>query len=210
MASGPDCQLLRSRGVEGSVTQGGFLSSLVTVGAGAYASNPPTYGSSSPILLNYNSVTATASSGASVRKSGDRVDFSLSVTLNADAAAPVANEELRIRAINKLDGTTLADAPCGRRSTSGLPSVAAGSTLPLFTDVDIIDTATGLPPAALGVAGQFAARLLHNGDLALVSVDLTAAPQTQTALTSAEITAAFGGPTAELRVSVRGSYRARA
>ena len=189
------------RGVQGAVQQTGFRPSLYTVVTGSYAANH-VYSSGAAVVSNYDSVMVdTPASKASVRKHDTDVEFDLKITLNLAAADPgfVSTDELRVRVL-----------PLGTSEPlnyfKALHTPAHDYRLPLFTNVQIVDPATGA--SIVPVAGQLQARLLYGGHLALVVADLTAAPPTTAALTAGDIAGLFGAAAgSELELTLRGYYR---
>jgi hypothetical protein len=180
----------QNRSVQNSTLQSGFRPELVCVTA---ASGTPTVSNNS-----YSSVSVAGSTRASVRQSGSQVDFTCVVTLDLSQADPgfAATDELRIRVTPVSSSSS--------NSRRGLTPASSSFPLPVFTDVQIVDS-TG----TFAVAGQYGARLLHDGSLALVSTDLTAAPPSVAALVENDIAGSFGGPAnSTLQISVRGSYSA--
>lgn len=189
------------RGVQGAVLQTGFRPSLYTAAAGSYAANH-VYSSGAAVANSYDSVmVASPASKASIRKHDTDVEFDLKVTLDLSAADPAfpVGEEVRVRVLPRGTSEPL-------NYFKALHTPAHDYRLPLFTNVTIVDPATGA--SIVPVAGQLQARLLYGGHLALVVADLTAAPPTTAALTAGDLAALFGAPAGtELELTVRGVYR---
>ena len=193
--------------IKKDICNSGFRPELFTVDAGSYASNQ-VYGSGLAAVNDYNTETIRKSSIANIRQHDSDVDFSIKVVLDLSLSAPgfITGEEIRIRTLQPL-----ASGEPGAYSRK-LPVKSINYGQPLFLDVEIIDPSTGAPfagfPSAAGI-GQLQARLLINGELALVVADLSAGPPpVVTPLTSTDLAPLFGAAAGtKLLISVRGSYR---
>ncbi|HSA76277.1 MAG TPA: hypothetical protein VLE02_01910 [Nitrosarchaeum sp.] len=190
-------------------TNSGFRPQLNVVAAGSYVSNA-VYGSNAASTGNYETVTLRGSSNslsqtvASYTKNGKQVSFSVQISLNGAVANPIAvgGSEVRIRVL-----PTNVTEP--EKYISGLPLPDGSFLLPLFEDVEVIDqTGTNLLPNA--VNSQLQARILYNGDLALVNVNLAAGPPpTSVGLTAAILGALFATVGRTIKILVRGTYMAK-
>ena len=202
--------LVFDRKVANTVSHTGFRPQLFSVASGSYASSA-TYGSGAALIDNYSTVTIQDKSKANIRQQDRDTDFHLKLTLDleqADPSTPPENgpSELRLRTLQPLAVGEPA-AYLKRLSIN-----ARAFNLPLFLDIEIIDPVTGAPPAGFPASagvGQFQARFLHGGELALIVTDIsTGPPAPVTPLTTADLTPLFGGaPGDELLISVRGTYR---
>lgn len=195
------------RGVQNNIAHTGFRPQLFTVASGSYASNQ-VYGSGAALVNDYNTEIIQDASRAAIRQHDNNVEYNVKVVLDLSLANPgfVTGEEVRIRTLQPLASTEP-----GRYLTR-LPKKDVNYRQPLFLDVEIINPATGAPfagfPSVAG-AGQLQARLMMNGDLALVVTDLTAGPPpTVTPITAGDLAALFGAAAGtRLQIDVRGSYR---
>ena len=198
------------RKVANTVSHSGFRTQLFTVAGGSYASSA-TYGSNATLLNEYSAVSVQDKSKATVRQQDRDVDYHLKLTLDISQADPgfPTDEELRLRTLQPL---AMGESAAYLKR---LPLNARAYGLPLFLDVEIIDPATGAPPAgfpSIAGIGQLQARFLHGSELALVVSDITAGPPpTVTPLTAGDLAPLFGAgaaaPGSELLISVRGTYR---
>jgi len=171
---------------------------LFTVAAGSYASSA-NYGSGAAHNLTADAAQITGSNHV-MRFHDKSVHFATRIVLDLTQDFPFGNntsDELRI-------GTKLTPGPT-------FPAIPTGKVLlqpdshthqPIFGDVDIIFGATGM--TALTLTGEFKARLLYGGELALVRVDYT--DQTVTPITTANLAGLFGEGPGTLVFSVRGDY----
>lgn len=196
------------RAVQNNIAHSGFRPQLFTVAAGSYASNQ-VYGSGAALVNDYNDEIIQAESRASIRQHDSNVLYNVKVILDLSQTDPAfgSTQEVRIRTLQPLTSTEP-----GRYLTR-LPKKDVNYRQPLFLDVEIINPATGAPfagfPSVAG-AGQLQARLMMNGDLALIVCDLTAGPPpTVTPITAADLAPLFGaGAGTQLEIAVRGTYRA--
>lgn len=197
-----------SRGVQNDISHTGFRPQLYTVVGGSYASNS-VYGSGAALVHDYNTEIIQSASRSSIRQHDTQVEYDIKIILDLHQADPAFDtEEVRIRTLQPL----IAGEP-GCYLTR-LPIKPTNYRQPLFLDVEIVNPATGKPfagfPATAGV-GQLQARLLINGDMALVTTNLAAGPPpTVTPLTGNDFDVLFGAAAGtELEISVRGSYRSQ-
>ena len=201
------------RSVSNNISHGGFRPELFTVAGGSYASNL-VYGSGAAMLSSYEPQTVRSMSRSDIRQQDNDVDFSFNVTLDMSLADPgfPATEELRLRTLQPLGASTPG------AYLKKLPIKNTNHRQQLFLDVEIINATpgaagAGFPFAAFPVVagvGQFQARLLTNGELALVVYDpATVAASATTPLTAGDLPAALFGAAAGtvLQISIRGSYR---
>jgi len=204
------------RSIEGTVENDTIRPQLFLVESGAYASNG-VYGSGAaavePDTTNIEAVTLRGStspytqSKCDIRQHDHEVSFSMSLTLDTTQTAPVVtdpNEELRIRT------QPIVSSEPGRYLNM-LPAHDTAYGQPMFESFEIltIDTtgaAAPVSPATLPVTQELRARLLHGGELALVSEIPAVGPNI--ALLWADLLALFGVPDTALRISIRGRYRA--
>lgn len=185
-----------NRLIETPQSNTGFRTQLVTVVNGSYAASP-SFGSGAAVLNNYT--TQTIDARAAVSHKGSLVNFTAGVTLDLSLADPAfpATEELRLRV-----KAPLASNEPGNYAI-GLPASDPLSPQPIFTDVEVVDS-TG----TFAVAGQYSARLLTDGTLALVTVDTTAAPHATATIDTANLAGSFGAAAGNtLRINIRGAYR---
>jgi len=196
-----DSQSPTYRSIEKDIVHSGFRPSLFAVAPGSYASNQ-VYGSSAASVGNYDTITDLALSNASVRLHDKNVDFSVKLYLDTTSdpgSGFTTNSELRV----KVKSLTTGDPA---RYLKGLPAPDVKYPLPLFEDVEITDASTGQVFTGIPI-GDLEARLLHGGELALVSKDLTATPASTAALVKGLISAALGAEISVTCISIRGSYR---
>ncbi len=199
-----------------SVTNTGFRPTLHIVPAGSYAT--ANYGSSAVPLTTgtstYNSVllegssNSLATSGCNIRQDGNLVSFELSCVLDLTQADPTTNAgELRLKVKDLAAGDP-------NKYGRGLSPVSGKYPFPVFpVEISIQSTSGAAAPTLLGVANEYQARLLANGELALVGVDSTAIPSVVAAITAANITGSFGaaaGTADVLKIFVKGTYRNQA
>jgi len=206
-----------NRNVVLPVVNNGFRPQLYIAKNGSYASNA-VYGSGvgpdpdSALAVNtYDSVTLRSlnQTRANVRKEDKDVYFDLDITLDSTATDPfdgieVAGDELRIRVQKPLalgePGAYLNQLP--------LPDYK--KPLPLFFECDIINVTTGQPilPSLQNPSSLLQARMLTNGDLALIRRDISSGPPTDTPLIILNISPLFGqSVAANIRISVKGYYK---
>lgn len=197
----------------------GFRPELYTVAAGSYASNE-VYGLGAPLVSSYLDIqlsrgTTTvpligasgppfvnSTEGCDIRQHDNEVEFVCSVTLDANPATDpdLGTEEIRIR-----PRPITPNLPS--RYIIPLPLPTRGSN-PVFEDVEI-QNKSGVQVAPAGVgAWLLEARLLKDGNLALVKKDVSATGTQQTALTHDDISAAFVANNV-ISITVRGKYLAQ-
>lgn len=193
-------------GVYDQPVNSGFRPQLSVVAAGSYVSNAA-YGSGAASTGNYDTVTLRGNASslnqtiAQYTRTGKQVQFSIQISLNGAAANPigVGGSEIRIRVqpINPIEP---------EKYLVGLPLPTGGFLLPIFEDVEVLDqTGANLLPAA--VNSQLQARMLYNGDLALIVMNLAAGPPpTAVGLTAAGLGALFATVGRTIKIIVRGSY----
>jgi len=195
------------RGIKTSISQSGFRPQLFTVVGGSYVSNPPVYGSGATLLNDYNDEIISTKSFAKIRKEDTNVEFNIKIVIDLSLVDPAhpATEELRIRTSQPLASGEPA------RYRNALPVPSSKFNLPLFNDIEFIDSTTGLQLATGAIpAGKIQARMLYGGELALIVTDFSAGPPpTVTPMDAGDLAAAFGAAAGtELIISIRGTYRA--
>lgn len=210
--------LTNARNSENGIIEGGFSPELYSVVNGAYTSNA-VYGSYSPLLDSYltrqlprgtTSVSiggagapfATSSTACQYRQQGNRVDFVCNVTLGGLDPDFLDNRELRIKAADRVlyNSTIKQKALPLANPTTGI--------LPLFEDVEILNkSGAEAAPEGLGTADyKVLARLLLNGDLALVLRDSEQGPPpVHRGLQNGDIDGAFAADNI-ISITIRGSY----
>ncbi len=211
--------LTSAKHVEDGIFSGGFKPELYSVVNGAYTSNAR-YGSSSPLLTSYliNQLprgTTTvplgvtgppfviSSTACQYRMQGNKVEFVCNVTLGGADPDYTDNEELRIRPAQRINFNRVV----GQR---GLPIPDSKFSLPLFNDVEIVNKtgAASAPDAGTPVGEyQIFARLLLNGELALVLKDVAGGPPPIIrGLQNGDIDGAFASDNV-VSITVRGTYK---
>ena len=203
---------VQDRKVQNQVYQFGAPPRLFTVPGGTYVTT--SYGSGTAAAENYDTATlrgntnSLGQTSSKFRQDGKDIDFITQITLDTEAADPIVTDtgEIRIQTFQPI----VAGQPA--RYRSALPTSDPDFGLPLFWDVEILDVATGAPPAAMSaLTGSLQARYLYGGELAIVSIDTTTGPFTVTPITDAVISGIFGGAAdSKMRIVVRGSYRGSA
>ncbi len=188
-----------------TVRKSGFRPQLSTSVGGSYLSNS-SYGSGASTLNLYTSQVFSGSR-AFVNVTDYSVDFDVKIELDTSGEPPSfdASEELRIKA-----KTLLRDEPA--RFSAALPRSSRNFGLPLFSDVSLVDKATGFTPTELfnGQGDSLKARLLYNGELAIVNTSITSdsifdSPP-ESPLTSGDLLDIFSGTPSSIIISVRGTY----
>lgn len=189
---------------------GGFFPQLYTVANGTYTSDN-VYGSMAPSLNNYNAYQLTAgtttiplgttffnsSQACSYDIKGNKVCFVCEVVLDGAIDPGYGTQELRIRAFPPYNPQIL---------SKSLPRASNKLVLPLFEDVEILNK-DGVPIApSVGVGTLLIqARLLLNGEIALVLKNIGVVPSTSRGLQNDDIA---GGYVVDnvIRIIVRGTY----
>lgn len=208
------------RRMSSNVIQGGFRPLLYTVANGSYTSNS-VYGVNAAQVNNYQiyqlprgtsnvpltgNAYVTSTEGCDYRKADTKIEFNCSVVLKSRVPDPgFRTEELRI-GVYPRDFT---DPP---EYSKALPNHLRTTDLPLFNDVEILDkNGTQIAPDATTPAGVYRlqARLLWNGNLALVLQDLSSTPPTVRGLQHDDIADAFGVADNVIRINIRGKYSAQ-
>lgn len=205
-----------SKATSDAVIQGGFRPLLYTVANGSYNSNL-VYGSGAAEVNNYQlfqlsrGTTYTPLIGASFVTSTEGCDFQMtdkkvvfvcSVVLNAQLSGPAfGTEELRIRPFPR-------EASEPGRYLKPLP--LPFTSLPLFEDIEIVNKfGVSVAPDAGTASGTYIlqARLLQDGNLALVVKDISTVPPTVRALQHSDIDSLFDTAEEIIRITVRGTYK---
>ncbi len=205
---------VHDRGVQRNIRNSGFRPQLFAVASGSYASNSA-YGSGAASTGNYDALTlrgyisSQAQTSAVIRQHDRDVDFSLTLTLNGDAADPFGQEtydEVRLRVVQPLSSGEPG------RYLNRFPKPDPLYPLPLFEDVEVQSVSDGVQRLPLQSGNILQARLLHGGELAFVRNDLTAGPPpTTSAILTSEVGSLLGGALGageRIRFTVRGHYRA--
>lgn len=207
----------QSRFVEGRIVDSGMRPQLFVVPVGTYVSSG-SFGSRvaavQPDTNNIESVTdrsgvSPCTTRGDVRVNGSDNDFEIQLSLDLSQPDPVAEGELRIRA---LPLTALESTRYGR---SLPPSDKKYFRQPAFEDVEIllVDT-TGAsapvhPPNVPAADNELRARFLYGGELALVQLSNAGATAVESPLLWVDLQNLFGA-TAQpqcLQINVRGTYR---
>jgi hypothetical protein len=217
MASFPQ-EVFNQKANAAGITQRGFRPELFTVANGTYASNA-VYGSGTAATSTYinnqlqrgtttipltGTSFVTSTEGCDIRQQDRDVDFTCSVVLDGTTDPDFSTQELRIRpyVANPI-------VPPSHRIPLPLPM--KDLPLPLFHDVEIVNKA-GVqiaPDATAGQGGVFSllARLLEDGQLALVVENTVDQPSTSRGLRHDDIDAGFVADNI-IRITVRGTYKA--
>jgi hypothetical protein len=211
--------LTSAKNTEDGVFQNGYSPELYSVANGAYTSNAA-YGSFSPLLTSYltNQISrgtstvpigamghpfAPSTTGCNYRQQGNKVEFVCSVTLGGTDPDYPDTEELRIRPAQLVQFNRVV----GQR---GLPLPDPKFSLPLFGDVEILNKlGVVVAPDASTAAGEYQilARLLLNGDLALVLKDgEPMSPPVIRGLQTGDIDEAFAADNI-VNITIRGTYK---
>lgn len=213
-------QIANLKATSTSIIQGGFRPLLFTVANGSYVSNI-VFGSGATEVNNYETYQlprgttyvpltinsyVTSTEGCDFQMTGQKVNFICSVVLNAQLIDPgFGTEELRIRPYPRSDIEPA-------QYLKPLPVPLRTALLPLFEDVEIVNKlGVQVSPDSGTVAGVYdlQARLLQDGQLALVLKDITTTPPTVRGLQSADINNLFGTADEIIRITIRGCYRAQ-
>jgi hypothetical protein len=211
--------LVGGKYTEDGIVSGGFRPELYTVDTGTYTSNAR-FGSSTPLVTSYlvNQIPAgtttvplgvmgppfaLSSTGCTYRMQGNRVEFVCNVTLGGSDPGYPDLEELRIRPAQRINFNRVV----GQR---GLPIPDSRFSLPLFNDVEIVDkSGAEAAPDAGTPAGEYhlQARLLLNGELALVLQDTAGGPPPIVrGLQSGDINGSFATDNI-ISITIRGTYK---
>ncbi len=211
--------LTSAKNVENGIFSGGFRPELYSFLNGAYASDAR-YGPSSPLITSYlinqlpRGTTSVplgvtgppfviSNTGCNYRMQGNKVEFVCNVTLGGADPNYTDNEELRIRPAQRINFNRVV----GQR---GLPIPDSRYSLPLFDRVEILNkTGAETVPDAGTPAGQYQlqARLLLNGELALVLKDVAGGPPPIIrALQNEDIDGAFSINNV-VSIIIRGTYK---
>jgi len=211
--------LTSARHVENGVFSGGFKPELYSVANGSYNSNAR-FGPSSPLLTSYlinelpRSTTTvplgvtgppfvTSATGCDYSMQANKVEFVCNVTLGGADPDYTDNEELRIRPARRINF----NRAVGQR---GLPAPDSKFSPPLFDDVEIVNKAgaeAAPDPGSPAGEYQIQARLLLNGELALVLKDVAGGPPPIIrGLQNGDIDGSFAVDNV-ISITVRGTYR---
>lgn len=199
--------------VEGVVSKDGFRPLLYTVVPGSYASDA-VYGSGDTLVNSYatqqlargtttiplsGGINVVSKEGCEYQKKDKKVDFILNITLNSTASDPDygATHELRIRPWVRNP----VEPPVYQK---GLPLPRRGQPLPLFAKTEVTDK-NGVPVLPTSGTGlKLYSRMLQNGDLALITRDLTT--HVDSAVSNAQIQTRFGLTNQVTFINIMGEY----
>jgi len=211
--------LVSGKYTEDGILSGGFRPELYTVDNGAYTSNTR-FGPSAPLVTSYlvNQIPAgtttvplgvtgppfaLSSTGCTYRMQGNKVEFVCNVTLGGSDPNYPDLEELRIRPAQRINFNRVV----GQR---GLPIPDSRFSLPLFNDIEIVNkSGSEAAPDAGTPAGEYQlqARLLLNGELALVLKDIAGGPPSIIrGLQSGDIDGSFATNDV-INITIRGTYK---